>query len=361
MFVYYLFFLFTQIQQYTFSYRPTFCARKNISTCEEMAKTVFEALSQLVFVDILAALSMENFVRMARLGHERLRQACSLKWLTEDDNSSEERAKKGFEALSQLALVDILAALPMNDVMRMAHLGHERLRQTCALKWVTDRMSDVSFETAVYGYLVVPEMRDVLCMASFLKRLNGKIIVRTGLLDDEDYYDSCIELINRVIGRVLLYMKREEGNPREEIQQKGWIGKPTREVYHEFRNIKRLVYSLLTRENITYLFVDGIILHHTESFHWFPNLIFKYKPYFENIHRKKIIVRYYAVYYRPSHFNGRHVVDVIKGVCKPPLFDEKELEISRRHFTRDAKELLSWKGLWRTDTLTRVWPPLRRW
>ena len=67
-------------------------------------------------------------------------------------NSCDEIAKAGFEALSQLALLDILAALPMEHVASMTRLGHERLRQTFSLKWVADRMSDVTSEVAVYVY-----------------------------------------------------------------------------------------------------------------------------------------------------------------------------------------------------------------
>ena len=60
--------------------------------------------------------------------------------------------EKKFEKLSSLVLVDVLAALPMEHVVRMARLGHERLRQTCSLKWVTDRMTDVSFGIVLKAY-----------------------------------------------------------------------------------------------------------------------------------------------------------------------------------------------------------------
>ena len=57
-----------------------------------------------------------------------------------------------FCELSSLVLVDILAALPMERVVKIASLGHERLRQTCSLKWVKDRMTDVSFEEVLRAY-----------------------------------------------------------------------------------------------------------------------------------------------------------------------------------------------------------------
>ena len=49
-----------------------------------------------------------------------------------------------FEKLSSLVLVDILAALPMEHVVRVARLGHENLRDACFLKWVKDRMTHVT-------------------------------------------------------------------------------------------------------------------------------------------------------------------------------------------------------------------------
>ena len=60
--------------------------------------------------------------------------------------------KTKFTELSSLVLVDTLAALPMAHVMRMARLGHDRLRHTCSLKWVTDRMTDVTFGEIVKAH-----------------------------------------------------------------------------------------------------------------------------------------------------------------------------------------------------------------
>ena len=77
--------------------------------------------------------------------------------------------KAKFSELSSLVLVDTLAALPMEHVVRMARLGHERLRQTCSLKWVTDRMTDVSFSTVFKAYQARAPMTAV-----FLFELNPK-------------------------------------------------------------------------------------------------------------------------------------------------------------------------------------------
>ena len=57
-----------------------------------------------------------------------------------------------FSHLSQLVLMDVLAALATDHVVRMALLGHDRQRQTCSLKWVTDRMTDVNFNTLVLAH-----------------------------------------------------------------------------------------------------------------------------------------------------------------------------------------------------------------
>ena len=84
---------------------------------------------------------------------------------------------RNFNEMSSLVLVDILAALPMNHVVRMARLGHERLRQTCSLKWVTDRMTNVTFGEVVKAHQVGGDVVEVSCTSSLVNRLGGKDVV----------------------------------------------------------------------------------------------------------------------------------------------------------------------------------------
>ena len=76
-----------------------------------------------------------------------------------------------FEWLSSLVLVDVLAALPMEHVVRMARLGHERLLHTASLKWVTNRMTDVSFGIILKTCRARDAVAAAFCTDSVLKKL----------------------------------------------------------------------------------------------------------------------------------------------------------------------------------------------
>ena len=78
-----------------------------------------------------------------------------------------------FSDLRSLVLVDTLAAQPMEHVVRMARLGQERLRQTCSLKWVTDRMTDVAFRVVVIANQVGGDVAATFCTDGVLKKSHG--------------------------------------------------------------------------------------------------------------------------------------------------------------------------------------------
>ena len=75
--------------------------------------------------------------------------------------------KTQFSELSTQVLTDTLAALPMEHVVRMAHLSHEKVRQTCSLKWVTDRMTDVILGAVVRAHQAKGDVAE-----TFLHRFN---------------------------------------------------------------------------------------------------------------------------------------------------------------------------------------------
>ena len=85
--------------------------------------------------------------------------------------------KTKFGELSSLVLVDTLAALPLEHVVRLARLGNERLRQTCSLKWVTDRMTDVTFGALVRAHEAGGEVAAKFCTNSIMKKFKGKVTV----------------------------------------------------------------------------------------------------------------------------------------------------------------------------------------
>ena len=85
-----------------------------------------------------------------------------------------------FDGLSSLVLVDVAAAVPMEHVLRMARLGNSKFRQTCRLKWVTGRMTNVTFECLVRASLAGREFVDAFCTQIIMKILHGKVTIDVG-------------------------------------------------------------------------------------------------------------------------------------------------------------------------------------
>ena len=109
--------------------------------------------------------------------------------------------KTQFSELSSLVLVDILAALPMEDVVRMARLCHERLRQTFSLKWVTDRMTDVTLRAVVRAFQAGVDTAKTFCTDSIKKRLNGKVVITSTDAEQPSFMNACVEIASKLPGR----------------------------------------------------------------------------------------------------------------------------------------------------------------
>ena len=105
-----------------------------------------------------------------------------------------------FSDLSSLVLVDTLAALPMEHVVRMARSGHDNLRLGCSLKWVTHRMTDVTFRDAVRAHRAEGDAVAAFCTKSVLKRLTGKIKMSHCHFEGADYGDACMNINKGVTG-----------------------------------------------------------------------------------------------------------------------------------------------------------------
>ena len=120
--------------------------------------------------------------------------------------------KPKFSQLSQLVLVDIAAALPMAHGVRMALLGNDGLRQTCSLKWVTARMADVSFEALVLAHRFSPT-REVFCSEPVRKRLYGRCIFDTDKFRYGSYSRDCKELAEKVPGWLHIHVKISRHDP----------------------------------------------------------------------------------------------------------------------------------------------------
>ena len=79
------------------------------------------------------------------------------------------------EQLSDLVLVDITAALPMCAAVRLAQLGHQRLQAISCRPWVLRRMADVNFNTALKASQAGGRIAEVFCSEAVLRRMYGRI------------------------------------------------------------------------------------------------------------------------------------------------------------------------------------------
>ena len=231
-----------------------------------------------------------------------------------------------FSELSSLVLVDTLAALPMEHVMRMARLGHERLRQTCSLKWVTDRMTDVTFRAVVRAYQAGDDVEAAFCTDSIMKRLKGTIVMSCCDFENARYIEACVNIVERVPGRLRIITECFAYDKSEKHQR--------------FRIFKRTLDALT---NITYLSqtLKGNV-NISLSFEACPGMVFDYTNYPDD--------HVYSVFYRPALLNGRHIVDVVRAVCGPADVSEAELDSARREATEEeeAMEVNYQTGVWCT-------------
>ena len=235
--------------------------------------------------------------------------------------------RRKFSELSSLVLVDTLAALPMEHVVRMARLGHERLRQTCSLTWVTDRMTDVTFRKIVRARLAGDDMRQIFCSDSVMKGARGKVGVSNVELRKPHFTKACVETAQKMIGRFHLCLEGGIYDSIENFQCSKLLAALSQLCYTS-QTVKRGTLTLLVMPK-------------------FPKVYFNYIHYpFEDK---------YLVLYRPELLNGRHVVDVLRAVCGPADVSEAELDRVRREATEKAFSVEFrgkwWKGVWQTQWL----------
>ena len=206
-------------------------------------------------------------------------------------------------------LVDVVAALPMEHVVRMARLGHERLCQACSLKWVTDRMKNVTFRQIVRAHQAGGDVAETFCTNSITKRLKGKMEMTNIDLRSPRYVDACTKISKTIQGRLHFSLE----------------GYDSGAIPYNVMALRPLTYvSQCVKRDFLGFSAMGI----------FPEILFNYIYYPKT-------ARHY-VSYRPALLNGRHVVDVLRAVCGPADVSEAELDRVRR----EGRE--EWGSVWRT-------------
>ena len=220
-----------------------------------------------------------------------------------------------FEKMSSLVLVDILAALPMEQVVRMARLGHETLRHTCSLKWVKDRMSDVTFPAMLTAYQAKGDVAKAFCIEPLMKRINGKVARQRLNFKDEKEVHEHVELIERMPGRLAICLDLYGFYTNEEAERLG-------NFLMKLKQNHRIAYTSLTLNNNE--LAVGMIKN-------CPEMVLEHDYYpGKNLN---------IVCYRPALLNGRHVFDVLRAVYGPADVSEAELDRVRREATEEAYEI----------------------
>ena len=235
--------------------------------------------------------------------------------------------KTKFCGLSSLVLVDTLAALPMEHVVRMACLGQDRLRQACSLKWVTERMAAVSFETILKAHQDGNDKTERFCTSSIIKRLNGRVVIPSIESENRNFMKAWKKITKHLDGR--LHIHFEVFNYNRAVNQ----------------NYSKLVAILSRFSYASQIYRRGF--GNPAMMYKLPEMSFYYKRNTEG--------RCHTVYYRPALLNGRHIADVLRAVCGPADVSEAELDHVRREATERAYCLRTrgwgevWRGVWTTE------------
>ena len=205
------------------------------------------------------------------------------------------------EQLSDPVLMDILAALPMWAAVRLAQLGHKRLKDISCRPWVLMRMTEVNFPTAVKAYQAGARVRKAFCSEAVLRRLYGRI--------SNLPYQRGKRFPRGAVGHI---MKKVPGRIHCEATDK----KILEFLWDSDPDVRDKV-IFMTEMNLYFMYIGMTP---------FPNLIAcSYADTTE-------------VLYRPSRLHGRHVVDVLRTACKLYPDEEARLDHIRRKATENARE-----------------------
>ena len=209
------------------------------------------------------------------------------------------------QQLSDLVLVDILAAMPMCAAVRLAQLGCQRLQAISCRPWVLRRMADVNFSAVVKAYQAAGRIRDVFCGGAVLRRLYGRVEALPSEMRPTLLREPIINIMSKIPGHI-----------------------------HCNRLSIELVKNLLefpsnVRRKIKYITgtFDRLLAKDVARF---PNLVvFSSK---DKALDADVVI--YDLEYRPALLNGRHVVELLRAICGPSVASEAELDRVRTGPTR---------------------------
>ena len=211
--------------------------------------------------------------------------------------------------LTDLVMVDIMAALPMRDAFRLARLGNKRLRDMSCRAWVLARVTDVNFTVILAAHQAGGQVSEGFYRTSVLKRLYGRV-----LLSMRDIQD--VELLGEVPGYLHFHFDDHH-----------YYDDEADFVFHISDFIESLPSH--TKEKLKYITTEEPNEAHNEVISWFPNLVFEHQEAEDEWNR---------VYYRPNNLNSRHILEVLLAVYRRQEVPEARLLRTRSLMTQLAKE-----------------------
>jgi len=220
-------------------------------------------------------------------------------------------SRRSLEQLSQLVLVDVLSALPLEQLLRLARLGGPGLRRAGSTRWVAARVTGASLGLVTQAQLAESGLGASFCTDILLKRLYGRIEIKFDDLQQVTNLNACIELTNRAPGYLHLYIG---------------FDRVTEKVRDDM--CKVFLQRLEKPENVLYVTQIGRPLYLSM---FLPNLVYRYRCTAKG--------RFHRVQYRRQSLNGRPVVDVIRGVEGKLDISETDLDVIRTRAEAEAYQM----------------------
>ena len=228
-------------------------------------------------------------------------------------------ARASMQQLTDLTLVEVVASLPMQQVLRLMLIGCPRLRQVCSRLWVLRRMTHVNFATAVTAYRNDGDVRTALCGDVVLKRLYGKVEFVIDDLEDDPNLFLCLEVFNLVPGKLIVVIHSLDNAIRNSLLNGRF--------FYRSRIRKNILYIIFVQFSLAVRFlvmdVPSDILE---------NMICSY-----GYDHKWADTFSHDVFYQPSRLNGRGVVDVLRAVCGPSDVHGDQLKNLKLEMTERKK------------------------
>ena len=239
---------------------------------------------------------------------------------------SEAQLSKILKKSTDLVFVEIISTLPLRTVIALYKAGLTRIFEGIlfSFKFISQRMTNVTFPSVLEAYQVDERFRNEICQEHVLKRLRGHVVLNCSDLDRPGYKETFLTLINITPGTLFLHITGiDEGR-------------------HESQNTDHteLVQKTRARERVHYVSLHNLSGDYT-LFQMFPLLIFSYEHDLNDGP-----VDHYLLF-RRWLLNERHAVDVMRSVCETIHKSQDELNEIREETNKEEFEQLL-PDLWST-------------